>query len=111
VRSAAGRAPPPGLDPATLTFQALRIHVNRELEGLGEALTALASTAGAGRPPGRDRLPQPGGPRGQAGVPRGRGQGFTLLTKKPQGASADETRRNPRSRSARLRALARPEAA
>ena len=44
-----GRARRPGLDPATRTFQALRIHVNRELEGLGDALAALA------------RVPAPGG--------------------------------------------------
>jgi 16S rRNA (cytosine1402-N4)-methyltransferase len=111
VRAAAGRARRPGLDPATLTFQALRIHVNRELEGLGQALTALASTLAPG---GRlvviafhsleDREVKQAFRAAASG-------GFTLLTKKPLGASAEEVRRNPRSRSARLRALARPEAA
>jgi 16S rRNA (cytosine1402-N4)-methyltransferase len=111
VRSAAGRARRPGLDPATLTFQALRIHVNRELDGLGAALAALAETLAPG---GRlvviafhsleDR-------EVKQAFRAAAGRGFTLLTKKPVGASADEVRRNPRARSARLRALARPEAA
>src|SRR4029078_7142507 len=41
VRRAAGRSRRPGLDPATRTFQALRIGVNRELEGLGPGLSAI----------------------------------------------------------------------
>src|SRR5262245_13298047 len=41
VRRAAGRQRRPGLDPATRTFQALRIHVNQELHELGDAVTAL----------------------------------------------------------------------
>ena len=45
VRRAAGRARRPGLDPATRTFQALRIHVNRELEGLGDALARARRAA------------------------------------------------------------------
>src|SRR6185503_17230161 len=48
VRRAAGRARRPGLDPATRTFQALRIHVNRELEGLGGALQEIAGTLAPG---------------------------------------------------------------
>ncbi len=51
VRRAAPR-PKPGLHPATRTFQAIRIRVNRELEGLGDALAALAraSRPGAASP-------------------------------------------------------------
>src|SRR5262249_28452060 len=50
VRRAAPRSRRPGLHPATRTFQAVRIHVNRELEGLGDALMALARSL---RPGGR----------------------------------------------------------
>jgi 16S rRNA (cytosine1402-N4)-methyltransferase len=49
VRRAAGPSRP-GLDPATRTFQALRIHVNRELELLDRALEgALESLEVGGR--------------------------------------------------------------
>ncbi|HEY3121381.1 MAG TPA: 16S rRNA (cytosine(1402)-N(4))-methyltransferase RsmH, partial [Vicinamibacteria bacterium] len=44
-RAARGR---PGLDPATRTFQALRIHVNRELERLGPTLAELAALLAPG---------------------------------------------------------------
>jgi 16S rRNA (cytosine1402-N4)-methyltransferase len=107
-RAARGRA---GLDPATRTFQALRIHVNRELERLGEA---LAEVAGLLAPGGRlaviafhsleDReVKQTFRALAQ--------RGFRLLTKKPVRPSAGEVARNPRSRSARLRAIVREEAA
>jgi 16S rRNA (cytosine1402-N4)-methyltransferase len=39
------------------------------------------------------------------------GHGFRALVKKPLRPSEEETRRNPRSRSARLRAIEREEAA
>jgi 16S rRNA (cytosine1402-N4)-methyltransferase len=48
VRRSAGRSRRPGLDPATKTFQALRIHVNRELEGLGAALERIAGLLAPG---------------------------------------------------------------
>ena len=47
--AAAGRARRPGLDPATLTFQALRIHVNRELRRAGRRRCARSPHAS---PPG-----------------------------------------------------------
>jgi len=111
VRRAAPRSRRPGLHPATLTFQALRIHVNRELEGLGEALRALARCL---RPGGRmvviafhsleDREVKQAF---RALVP----EGFRLLTRKPVRPGESEVRGNPRARSARLRAIERPEAA
>ncbi len=107
VRRAAGRSRRPGLDPATLTFQALRIHVNQELHGLGDALGALAETLAPG---GRlvviafhsleDR-------EVKQTFREASGRGYSLLTKKPLRATEAETRRNPRARSARLRALER----
>ena len=111
VRRAAGGSRRPGLDPATRTFQALRIHVNRELEGLGRALAAIAGCLA---------------PRGRLAVIafhsledrevkrtfRELGQGgFTVLTRRPLRPAAEETGANPRSRSARLRGLERGEAA
>ena len=90
VRRAAGRSRRPGLDPATRTFQALRIAVNRELEGLGAALESIAGTLEGG---------------GRLAVMATRG--FRLLTKKPVRPGEDEVRRNPRARSARLRAIER----
>jgi 16S rRNA (cytosine1402-N4)-methyltransferase len=107
VRRAAGRSRRPGLDPATLTFQALRIAVNRELEGLGDCLHAFARGLA---PRGRlvviafhsleDREVK------QAFRALG-SEGFHLLTRKPLRPQEPELRRNPRARSARLRALER----
>ena len=103
-RAARGR---PGLDAATRTFQALRIHVNRELEGLGAAFRAIAACLAPG---GRlvviafhsleDREAK------QAFRELAQG-GFRVLTRKPLRPGAEELRRNPRSRSAKLRALER----
>jgi 16S rRNA (cytosine1402-N4)-methyltransferase len=107
VRAAAGRTRKRGLDPATLTFQALRIYVNRELEGLGEALSAVA------------RCLAPGGrlaviafhsleDREVKGAFRQLArEGFSLLTKKPARPDDREVAGNPRARSARLRGLER----
>ncbi len=93
------------MHPATRTFQALRIHVNRELEEI-EAL--LASAPNLLKPGGRlvvisfhsleDRLSKDALRAGKtAGT-------FEVLTRKPVTAGEEETRRNPRSRSAKLRA-------
>jgi 16S rRNA (cytosine1402-N4)-methyltransferase len=107
VRAAAGRARKPGRDPATLTFQALRIHVNRELEGLADALEAIAHRLAAG---GRlvviafHSLEDREVKNALRDLARGE---FTLLTRKPVRPADEETARNPRARSARLRALAR----
>jgi 16S rRNA (cytosine1402-N4)-methyltransferase len=109
VRRAAGRARRPGLDPATLTFQALRIHVNRELEGLGDTLRALAASLAPG---GRmaviafHSLEDREVKQAFRGLATKQGP-FALLTKKPIVATDDETRRNPRARSAKLRGLLR----
>jgi 16S rRNA (cytosine1402-N4)-methyltransferase len=107
VRSAARRPRGWKIDPATLTFQALRIHVNRELEGLGEAFAILARRLAPG---GRlaviafhsleDREVKHAFRSLSA-------TGFRLLTRKPVRPGEDEVRRNPRARSARLRVLER----
>jgi 16S rRNA (cytosine1402-N4)-methyltransferase len=96
------------IDPATRTFQALRIAVNRELEAL-DVLLAKAPERLA--PEGRlvvisyhsledRRVKQSFRGLAKAG-------GFAILTKKPIVPRAEEVRRNRRARSAKLRALER----
>lgn len=99
----------PHIHPATRTFQAVRIVVNRELEGLEEALEAIA------------RCLAPGGTLCVLAYHSGEdraakrvfhaldGQGFDELTRRPLRPSEAEVARNRRSRSARLRALRRDE--
>ncbi len=94
-----------GIDPATRTFQALRLAVNRELDELSSLLTASARVL---RPGGiavfisfhslEDRLVK------RAFLEKGVWQ---RLTKKPLTASEAEQSENPRSRSAKLRAARR----
>ena len=112
VRRAAGRSRRPGLDPATRTFQALRIAVNGELDGLEQALEDLAARL---KPGGRlaviafhsleDRAVK------QTFRALAKGGGHALVTKKPVRPSEAETQTNPRARSARLRALEKEAAA
>jgi len=115
-----------GIDPATRTFQALRIAVNDELDELDRGLAAA------------ERLLEPGGrlavvafhsledrrvkdflrrrsadaPRASRHAPatRGPAPSFRLVTRKPIAPSAEEIARNPRARSARLRAAERTDA-
>jgi len=111
VRRAAPRGRRPGLHPATRTFQALRIRVNRELDGLGPALERIASCLSPG---GRmvviafhsleDRAVKEAFRALSA-------RGYRVLTRKPVRPGETEVRRNPRARSARLRGLSRDEAA
>jgi 16S rRNA (cytosine1402-N4)-methyltransferase len=93
------------IHPATRTFQALRIFVNRELDDLRNLLQAAPQLL---KPGGRlvvisfhsleDRIVKDAMREGAK-----LGQ-YKLLTKKPVTASEDEIDRNPRSRSAKLRA-------
>jgi 16S rRNA (cytosine1402-N4)-methyltransferase len=109
-------------DPATRTFQALRMAVNRELEELEEFLAAvpgrlaergrlvvisfhsledrLVKNAFRNEARGCDCLP--GAPCVCGKAPR-----LRILTKKPVGPSEEEKEYNPRSRSAKLRAAER----
>jgi len=93
------------IHPATRTFQALRIRVNDEL---GEIRTLLESAPSLLKPGGRlvlisfhsleDRLVK------DAFREAGRNKVFEVLTKKPVVAGEQEEMRNPRSRSAKMRA-------
>jgi len=97
------------IDPATRTFQALRIWVNGELDGLDRFVHDAASRLREG---GRlvvitfhsleDRIVK----HTMRGLAKD-GDELQVLTKKPLVASDAERERNPRSRSAKLRALAR----
>jgi 16S rRNA (cytosine1402-N4)-methyltransferase len=96
------------IHPATRTFQALRIFVNRELDDLKALLEAAPRVL---KPGGRlvvisfhsleDRIVKDAMREGA------KDKHFRLLTKKPMVASEDEIDRNPRSRSAKMRAAER----
>lgn len=94
-----------GTDPATRTFQALRIFVNREFEELTTLLSALPDLlADDGRVAiisfhsGEDRIVKHAFREAPELVP---------LTKKPIEPSEEEQAKNPRSRSAKLRVARR----
>jgi 16S rRNA (cytosine1402-N4)-methyltransferase len=113
------------IDPATRTFQALRIHVNQELGELERALEAAESLLAPG---GRlvviafhsledrmvkrflaargDARPRPSrhAPLPPAAAPAPR---WRLLTRRPLRPTEREVAANPRARSARLRAAER----
>ena len=104
VAGALGRRPG-GPHPARRTFQALRIAVNRELEELAASLPQAVELLGPG---GRvvaiayhsleDRIVK---------VAFRDDERLSPLTKKPQRAGTEEVARNPRARSALLRAAER----
>jgi 16S rRNA (cytosine1402-N4)-methyltransferase len=96
------------INPATRTFQALRIYVNRELEEIRDLLEAAPQLL---KPSARlvvisfhsleDRIAKDSLREGaQKGI-------WEILTRKPLTADEEETDRNPRSRSAKLRAAER----
>ena len=96
------------IHPATRTFQALRIFVNQELDDLRDLMNAAPRIL---KPGGRlviisfhsleDRIVKDA-------MREGAKQGqYELLTKKPVTATEEEIDRNPRSRSAKLRAAQR----
>jgi 16S rRNA (cytosine1402-N4)-methyltransferase len=109
VRRAAGGRGWQRIDPATRTFQALRIWVNGELDRLDEFLRRAAARLQAG---GRlvvisfhsleDRIVK----HTLRALDRGEGL-MRVLTGKPMLPGDDEIERNPRARSAKLRVAER----
>jgi 16S rRNA (cytosine1402-N4)-methyltransferase len=98
------------IDPATRTFQALRIWVNRELEGLDRFLEAAASRLRAGARLAvitfhslEDRIVK----HTLRALEHRETALVKVLTKKPLVPAEDEVRRNPRARSAKLRVAER----
>jgi 16S rRNA (cytosine1402-N4)-methyltransferase len=109
VRRAQPRKGYQRIDPATRTFQALRIWVNRELEDLDSFLTAAARLLNRGARFAvitfhslEDRVVKHTFRALAAGE-----EAVRLLTKKPIVPDDGELARNPRARSAKLRAIER----
>jgi 16S rRNA (cytosine1402-N4)-methyltransferase len=123
VRRAAGFRPGQKSDPATRTFQAIRIHLNSELEELEQGLVAAERSL---RPGGRlavvtfhsleDRIVKrflrersggtPAGSRHRPAIVDPQEPTFERVAK-PVSPSERELAANPRSRSARLRSAGR----
>ncbi|MDP3142654.1 MAG: 16S rRNA (cytosine(1402)-N(4))-methyltransferase RsmH [Candidatus Omnitrophota bacterium] len=96
------------IHPATRTFQAFRIAVNRELEALESALDKAADLLKVGGRIGvisfhslEDRIVKNSFKKFH------KEKKFKIITKKPIRPTAEEMRQNPRSRSAKLRAAER----
>ena len=117
-----------GIDPATRSFQALRIRVNDELGQIERALAQAASLLAPGgrlvvvsfhsledrlvkqfmiAATGREAAPSRHDPRGMLARERPE---FALLTRRVVTPGDAELARNPRARSGRLRAMQRLEA-
>jgi 16S rRNA (cytosine1402-N4)-methyltransferase len=110
VRKAIPRRGYQRIDPATRTFQAIRIWVNRELDGLDRFLTETAARLRAGARLAvitfhslEDRIVK----HTLRALERAGDAGLCVLTRRPITAGAEELARNPRARSAKLRAAER----
>jgi 16S rRNA (cytosine1402-N4)-methyltransferase len=109
VRRAIPRKGYQRIDPATRTFQALRIWVNRELEGLDTFLLAASRLLRAGARLAvitfhslEDRIV-----KHVFRALAGGEEAIRILTRKPVVPGDAEVARNPRARSAKLRAIER----
>ncbi|HTY68661.1 MAG TPA: 16S rRNA (cytosine(1402)-N(4))-methyltransferase RsmH [Alphaproteobacteria bacterium] len=121
------RRSPDGIDPATRTFQALRIRVNDEIDELRRGLVAAEQLLAPGgwlavvsfhsledrevKAFLRDRSDGAGrGSRHRPDAAVRRAPSFRLATRRAVRPSETECRANPRARSARLRAAQRTQA-
>jgi 16S rRNA (cytosine1402-N4)-methyltransferase len=107
VRRAVPRRGFSRIDPATRTFQALRIWVNRELEHVDEFLRSLARRLNRGARlvvisfhSLEDRIVK----HTLRALAQADDARLRILTKKPITPQPEEVERNPRARSAKLRA-------
>ncbi|MCY4659462.1 MAG: 16S rRNA (cytosine(1402)-N(4))-methyltransferase RsmH [Acidobacteria bacterium] len=98
------------IDPATRTFQALRIWVNRELDGLDDFLRGVCRRLRAGARLAvitfhslEDRIVK----HTLRDLERSGAVALRVLTRRPMRPSAGEVARNPRARSAKLRGAER----
>src|SRR6185436_19157018 len=98
------------IDPATRTFQALRIWVNRELEGLDTFLAAAIRRLRAGARLAvitfhslEDRIVK----HTLRALAQSHDMAVRVLTRKPIAPGDDEVQANPRARSAKLRVAER----
>lgn len=126
IRAVMPRPKPGQIDPATRSFQAIRIHINNELD---EIRTALPAAMACLKPGGRlavvafhsleDRLVKTfimneagKAPRPSRHVPDmpEHAPRLNMITRKPVTPSEDEMNLNPRSRSSRLRVAERTDA-
>lgn len=127
IQSVLGRRPWDPIHPATRTFQALRIFVNRELEELAQGLSAAEQLL---KPGGRlavvtfhsledrivkrfltERSGKVGRPSRHLPATETASPSFELLGPQPVTPSEEEVVDNPRARSAKLRAAVRTAAA
>ena len=109
-RAVPPRRGPMRIDPATRTFQAIRIWINRELDGLDRFVeTAVRRLRVAARlvvitfHSLEDRIIK----HTLRAIERGGDDAIRILTKRPIGPGDEEIGRNPRARSAKLRAAER----
>jgi len=116
IATSLGRGFKKKIHPATLIFQALRIFVNRELESLQKALPKALEALSVGGRIGvmsfhrlEDRIVKSIFKEGASLPAQNKYRGYAqkpylkLLQKKPEVASVEEVRTNPRARSAKLR--------
>ncbi len=110
VRRAVPRGHRQRIHPATRTFQALRIWVNRELDGLDAWVPAVFRRLRAGARLAiisfhslEDRIVK----HALRGLEQKAGIAIKVLTKRPARPTEAEVLRNPRARSAKLRAAER----
>jgi len=127
IHSVMPRPKPGQIDPATRSFQGIRIHINGELDEIEQALDAAEQQL---KPGGRlvvvsfhsleDRIVKNfmikrsgQGPRPSRHLPDVETDAptFTLPKRKPIAPSDDEIQSNPRARSAKLRVVIRTDAA